>query len=133
MFRVTREIHFCYGHRLMRYAGKCRHPHGHNGRAQVELSSPRLDRRGMVMDFDEIKKKIQTWIDDHLDHRMILCQADPLAKLLQKAGEPVYLLKENPTAENIAREIFRVARGQGLPVRRVTLWETEKSSASYSR
>ena len=32
MFRATKEIHFCFGHRLMNYVGKCRHLHGHNGR-----------------------------------------------------------------------------------------------------
>ena len=28
MYKVTREIHFCYGHRLLNYDGKCRHLHG---------------------------------------------------------------------------------------------------------
>ena len=131
MFTVTREIHFCYGHRLMNYAGKCRHPHGHNGRALVELGAKTLNRLGMVMDFEDIKKKLQTWVDDTLDHRMILNRRDPLAAVLKKMGEPVYLLSGNPTAENIAREIYRVARARKLPVVRVTVWETEKSSATY--
>jgi 6-pyruvoyltetrahydropterin/6-carboxytetrahydropterin synthase len=55
MFRVVRLIQFCYGHRLMDYTGKCRHPHGHNGRVEVEMTAKKLDRRGMVMDFGEIK------------------------------------------------------------------------------
>ena len=131
MFRVAREIPFCYGHRLMNYSGKCRHPHGHNGRVEVEMSARTLDRRGMVMDFEEIKTHLQTWIDHHLDHQMILRKDDPLVKVFRDLGEPVYLLKDNPTAESIAREIFRVARAKGLPVTRVTLWETEKSFASY--
>ena len=132
MFTVTREIHFCYGHRLLNYAGKCRHPHGHNGRAQVELGSPRLNRLGMVMDFEDIKERLQRWMDENLDHRMILNRRDPLVAVFRKMGEPFYLLDGNPTAENIAREIFRVARRRGLPVKRVTVWETEKSSAGYS-
>ena len=131
MFKVTREIHFCYGHRLMNYAGKCRHPHGHNGRAEVELSSETLDPRGMVRDFGEIKETVQSWIDKHLDHQMILRKDDPLVPVLRDMGEPYYLLDDNPTAESIAREIFRVAKEQGLPVTRVTLWETEKSYATY--
>jgi 6-pyruvoyltetrahydropterin/6-carboxytetrahydropterin synthase len=131
MYSVVREIHFSYGHRLMDFAGKCRHPHGHNGLAEVELSSRRLNRLGMVMDFDEIKERLQTWIDDHLDHQMILRRDDPLAGALKKMGEPFYLMDENPTAEAIAREIFRVAAHKGLPVTRVTVWETEKSCAVY--
>jgi 6-pyruvoyltetrahydropterin/6-carboxytetrahydropterin synthase len=131
MFTVMREIHFCYGHRLRDYAGKCRHPHGHNGRVEVEIDSTTLDHRGMVMDFGDIKKHLQEWIDTHLDHQMILRQDDPLVPILKKMKEPLYLLKENPTAENIAREIFQVARKKGLPVTQITLWETEKSSATY--
>jgi len=131
MYSVVREIHFSYGHRLMDYAGPCRHPHGHNGRVEVELSRARLNRLGMVMDFDEIKKRLQTWVDGHLDHRMILRRDDPLVGVLKEMHEPLYLLTENPTAEAIAREIFRVAAAQGLPVTRVTFWETERSQAIY--
>lgn len=131
MFKVVREIHFCYGHRLMNYAGKCRHPHGHNGRVEVEISARKLDPRGMVVDFGDIKSRLQSWIDDHLDHGMILRKDDPLVKTFKNLGEPVYLMADNPTAENIAKEIFTVARERGLPVTRVTLWETEKSWASY--
>lgn len=131
MFRITLEIHFCYGHRLMDYRGKCGHPHGHNGLVEIELSSAKLDRQGMVMDFEVIKKRVQTWIDEALDHRMILRRDDPLAAFLKKSGEPVYVMKDNPTAENIAKEIYGVARAKALPVTRVTVWETPKSCATY--
>ena len=43
MFSVTRVFHFCYGHRLMDYAGKCRHPHGHNGKVEISIRKDRLD------------------------------------------------------------------------------------------
>jgi len=132
MFKVTREMHFCYGHRLMDYAGKCGHPHGHNGRVEIELSAAALDRQGMVVDFEEIKRLVQTWIDEHLDHKMLLRKDDPLVAVLEKMKEPIYLMADNPTAENIAREIFQIGKGKGLPITRVTLWETEKSHATYT-
>jgi 6-pyruvoyltetrahydropterin/6-carboxytetrahydropterin synthase len=131
MFQVTREIHFCYGHRLMEYTGKCGHPHGHNGRVEIELSSENLDGQGMVVDFEDIKRLAQTWIDENLDHQMLLRKDDPLVPVLEKMKEPLYLMDGNPTAENIAREIFLNARKKGLPVTKVTLWETEKSFATY--
>jgi 6-pyruvoyltetrahydropterin/6-carboxytetrahydropterin synthase len=131
MFKVVREIHFCYGHRLRDYAGKCRHLHGHNGRVEVEVSADRLDRRGMVVDFGDIKDRLQSWIDSHLDHQMILRRDDPLVPHFKKVKKPFYLLDDNPTAENIAKEIFRVAREKGLPVTRVSLRETERSLATY--
>jgi len=131
VFLVTKEIHFCYGHRLLNYAGKCRHFHGHNGKAEVELSSKTLDAKGMVRDFTEIKEIVQAWIDDTLDHRMLLHKNDPLLDTLKRAGEPVYPMKMNPTAENIAKLIYDTARSKNLPVSSVTLWETPNSFATY--
>ncbi len=132
MFRVTREIDFCYGHRLLNYPGKCRHLHGHNGRAVITLQGPELDARGMLVDFAEIKQKIQRWIDENLDHNMLLCQEDPLLPVLRERGERVFVMEVNPTAENIARLIFDKAREAGLPVIEVVLWETENCFAAYS-
>ena len=133
MYTVTREIHFCYGHRLLNYRGKCRHLHGHNGRLEIELTAGKLDTLGMVRDFGEIKQKIQGWIDANLDHKMILCARDPALPFLRKLGEPLFVVDENPTAEAIAKRIFDVAKRLGLPVTSVTLWETPQSFASYRR
>lgn len=130
-WQVIKRIDFCYGHRLLDYSGKCRWLHGHNGLAEVALASERLDALGMVADFGEIKARLKGWIDEHLDHRMILARRDPVAGVLAGLGEPLYLLDANPTAENIAREIFLQARRLGLPVAEVRLWETPTSQAAY--
>jgi 6-pyruvoyltetrahydropterin/6-carboxytetrahydropterin synthase len=131
MYLVTREIRFCYGHRLLEYSGKCRHLHGHNGRAVISLAAPQLDALGMVMDFTHIKRVVSAWIDDNLDHKMILNRKDPILPLLQQQGEPVFLLDANPTAESIARLIYDYTRAQGFPVVQVQLWETDDSYATY--
>src|SRR6516162_9833016 len=98
MYRVTREIRFCYGHRLLNYDGKCKHLHGHNGRAVITIESDRLDKLGMVMDFSRIKTVMHDWLDRTLDHRMILHRDDPVLPFLQEHGEPVCVLDVNPTA-----------------------------------
>ena len=131
MFRVTQEIEFCYGHRLLDYNGKCKHLHGHNGKAVIVLEGQTLDHRGMVVDFGDIKKQVAGWIDANLDHRMILNSADPVVEYLKQQGEPMYLIDSNPTAENIAKLIYDFARSQSLPVAEVCLWETFKSYATY--
>jgi 6-pyruvoyltetrahydropterin/6-carboxytetrahydropterin synthase len=131
MFRITKHIHFCYGHRLLNYDGKCRHLHGHNGEAVITLEGEQLDSRGMVFDFADLKRNLARWIDDHLDHRMILHRDDPVVKTLEAMGEPMYLIDENPTAENIAKIIYAEALRQGLPVAEVSLWETGSSCATY--
>jgi 6-pyruvoyltetrahydropterin/6-carboxytetrahydropterin synthase len=131
MYKVTKELHFCYGHRLMQYRGKCRVPHGHNAKVAIDLVAEALDPLGMVVDFTDVKRVIQGWIDSTLDHRMLLRQDDPLAKWLQEMGEPCFLVTQNPTAETIARLIFDYAISQGFPVVEVRLWETSDSYATY--
>jgi 6-pyruvoyltetrahydropterin/6-carboxytetrahydropterin synthase len=133
MYRVTRQIDFCYGHRLLNYDGKCRHLHGHNGRAIITIEADRLDERGMVLDFTDIKQVVNKWIDENLDHRMILHQDDPAVPALQKLGEPLYLIDVNPTAENIARLIYEFTAEHGFPVVEVKLWETPCCFATYRR
>jgi 6-pyruvoyltetrahydropterin/6-carboxytetrahydropterin synthase len=133
MYSVTREISFCYGHRLLDYEGKCRHLHGHNGKAVITLAANGLDELGMVMDFSRLKRVVGGWIDDTLDHKMLLHKDDPVLPFLQTKGEPVFVLDVNPTAENIAQLIFDYTAQQGFPVVEVRLWETDTCYASYSR
>ncbi len=132
MYRVSREISFCYGHRLLDYDGKCRYLHGHNGRAVLTLASARLDSLGMVMDFTRMKHVVGAWIEETLDHKMLLHKNDPVLPLLRQQDEPVHVLDVNPTAENIARLIYDFAVSQGFPVVEVQLWETENCFASYT-
>jgi 6-pyruvoyltetrahydropterin/6-carboxytetrahydropterin synthase len=129
MYAVTKVIHFCYGHRLLNYAGKCRYLHGHNGKVEIELTSRRLDARGMVRDFEDVKRSIQRWIDTTLDHAMLLHRKDPLARVLR--GERLILMAGNPTAERIAEMIFAYGVRAGFPVTSVRLWETPHSFATY--
>jgi 6-pyruvoyltetrahydropterin/6-carboxytetrahydropterin synthase len=131
MFRVSREIDFCYGHRLLNYDGKCKYLHGHNGRAIITIESASLDERGMVLDFSEIKRVVSSWIDEQLDHRMLLHRSDPVVPLLQQMGEPLFLMDENPTAENIARLIFEFTATHGFPIVECQLWETPRCYATY--
>lgn len=133
MFRVTRQIDFCYGHRLLNYDGKCKYLHGHNGRAVIAIEAPRLDHRGMVLDFSDIKRVVSNWIDENLDHRMLLNRDDPAVAALQAMGEPMFLMDANPTAENIAKLIFDFTAAQGFPIVECRLWETPNCFATYSK
>jgi 6-pyruvoyltetrahydropterin/6-carboxytetrahydropterin synthase len=131
MYSVTKRIDFCYGHRLLDYDGICKHPHGHNAVAEITVRSGELDDRCMVCDFSDIKRIVKTWVDETIDHKMVLRHDDPLVKPLQAMGEPVFVVDLNPTVENIAKLIFEYARSQGLPVESVKVWETPTSWAAY--
>ena len=132
MYRVSREIDFCYGHRLLNYEGKCRYLHGHNGTAVITIEAPSLDHRGMVLDFSDIKRVVAGWIDDNLDHRMLLHKDDPAVPMLKQMNEPMFLLDMNPTAENIAKLIFDFTKEHGFPIVECNLWETPHCFATYT-
>ena len=132
MYSVVKRIEFCYGHRLVDYEGVCRHPHGHNAVAEIEIRAEALADSAMVRDFGEIKRVVEAWVKRELDHKMILRRDDPLVEALHALGEPVYVVDVNPTAECIARLLYEQVRDAGLPVARVTLWETPSSRATYS-
>jgi 6-pyruvoyltetrahydropterin/6-carboxytetrahydropterin synthase len=131
MYSVTKRIEFCYGHRLLDYDGICKHPHGHNAVAEIEVRTGTLDPRNMVCDFSDIKRVVKGWIDTHIDHQMVLRYDDPLVEPLRALGEPIFIVQSNPTVEHIAKVIFDYTRSQALPVVRVTVWETPTSCASY--
>jgi 6-pyruvoyltetrahydropterin/6-carboxytetrahydropterin synthase len=52
MYRVVREITFCYGHRLLHHTSNCRHLNSHNGRGGIVHETPHFDRLGKVVDGD---------------------------------------------------------------------------------
>ena len=86
----------------------------------------------MVVDFGRLKDTVGKWIDQNLDHRMILHRDDPVLPYLLSQGEPIHVVDTNPTAENIAKLIYDHARSEGFPVTEVTLWETESCFATYT-
>lgn len=135
MFSVMREFSFSYGHRLIRYDGKCRRLHGHNARVCIEIASEgdELNEQGMALDFVSLKETMGRWIDETLDHRVFLAKDDPLVNVLVEAGEEPILFDGNPTAEQLAKTIFERAVEVGLRVVRVDFWETQNCRATYTR
>ena len=120
MYTVSVESKFSSAHNLRGYKGKCEDLHGHNWRVRMSVSSSELDELGMVSDFTVLKKILAEAVD-RLDHKY-LNDLDLFGSV-------------NPTSENIARYIFEeVCRIRpGLNVKKVTVWETDTSKASYSK
>ncbi len=131
MYSITKEINFCYGHRLMLHTGKCRHLHGHSARAEITLRSKTLDQQAMVMDFSRLKTNVAEFIDKQLDHNLLLHKNDPLCEILSQQGERFLALAQHPTAEYLAQMIYQYSKDQGLPVYKVLLWETNSANACY--
>ena len=102
IFSVKKIFEIAYAHRLLNYNGKCENLHGHNGKIEVTVESDALNNQDMVMDFTYINNLVKKWLDENLDHRVILHKNDPLVKPLQEHSQRLFLTPLNPTAEIIA-------------------------------
>lgn len=136
MISITRRLEFDAAHRLINHEGKCKHLHGHRYVVVVEVEAPELDAVGRVIDFSAIKELVGGWIDEFLDHGTIINTLDQrLGHWLAENGQKYYTTPENPTAENIAMEIHRVASGllapRGLRLVKTEVFETPNCSAVY--
>lgn len=131
MYSIIKEVYFCYGHRLMKHPGKCRHLHGHSVKAAICVGSDTLNDQGMVCDFSEIAEAAAMFIEAQLDHNFLLHRDDPLIPMLREANERFMEVPEHPTSEYLARLIHDYMKEKGFPVLSVTLWETASSCATY--
>lgn len=141
---ITRKFAFDSAHRVLGHEGKCRHLHGHRYEAHVGVYSlVPLDRIGRVVDFSEIKTRIGGWIDQHWDHNFLCHPDDPLYSLFAAdinspifGGKAPWVMRNgNPTAENIAQELFIIGQGLlSLPLRiaSVTIYETPNCWAAWT-
>lgn len=131
MYTITKEVYFCYGHRLMNHPGKCRHLHGHSVKASISIQQEALNAQGMVCDFADIRACVEAYIDEHLDHNFLLHKDDPIIPTLVANNERFMALDEHPTAEVLSKMIYRHVRQAGLNVVEVALWETASAYARY--
>ena len=138
---LVRQLKFCAGHRLYRHEGKCAFLHGHNYRVDIEVvgdgGGTQVDAVGRIVDFSHIKKRMLGWLDDHWDHGFVLFADDAEALAAVRGMRPTkyFVLPWNPTAENMARYLLEVVAPAvlgdlGVVARRVTVWETDESSAT---
>lgn len=133
---ATRRLQFCAGHRVHAHESKCRHLHGHNFVAYFEAEGT-LDALGRVIDFGVLKERLGTWIEREWDHGMILWEedAEAIAAVSALAGQKLFLLPRNPTAERMAEHLLQVVgpevlAGTGVRLVRVELHETENGIAT---
>lgn len=123
MYEVSVEDSFASGHYLRNYRGKCENPHGHNYKVRITVAGTDLDRAGLLLDFRELKDAMNSVIDK-LDHQM-LNDIEPFITL-------------NPSAENMAKYFYDevnaaldTSTAGRVRVKRVKLWETDTSIATY--
>jgi len=111
---ISRKGNFDSGHRVMNEFMKCFNIHGHTYLYELTFSFENMEEIGYAIDFKEIKRVFCQWIDDTVDHGMILNAKDTkLVETTREYGTKLWLMSLNgegeycnPSVENIAKEIF---------------------------
>jgi 6-pyruvoyltetrahydropterin/6-carboxytetrahydropterin synthase len=129
------------GHRLPHLLGKCQSLHGHTWQVEVEFAGF-LSQSGVIVEFGALKSDLRRWVDDELDHGLMLGSRDPLVDVLDSHGKvfvfgrtSMTLGLEWPTVENVAVLLSRVATQiatlRAVTVRSVTVQETPTNVARW--
>lgn len=137
MITCTRKLDFDAAHRVLGHKGRCRFLHGHRYSIEVTCETHDLDDLGMVVDFSCIKTVIGGWIDSQFDHNILLNPDDPQIKhILGTEERPPYIMTTgNPTAENIAKEIYNRTHKllpEMIKMVKVRVYETPNCYADYT-
>lgn len=124
------------GHRVFQHESKCAHLHGHNYRVHFTCEAEELDNIGRVIDFSDMKSRLCMWLEDNWDHKTLIWENDPWAKVLPEIDPTIVIVPFNPTAENIAQHLVEVIgpqqlAGTGIKLVHCDVEETRKCSASF--
>ena len=148
------DVHFSAGHRILGHTGKCKWLHGHSYTAKVKVAVRKLNELDMVIDFTVLKEWLKNWINENWDHNMILHAGDCLIPVARetaydvfKGRKPYTMQCGNPTAENMAQElylqlhnvwlnipeVYDSLKGRYAWIKEVAIKEEEGSWARYCR
>lgn len=140
--RVTKEFDFEMGHALHGYDGPCQNIHGHSyrlfvtviGEPLTDTANPKL---GMVIDFGDLKRIVNTEIVDKFDHSLVLNESQK-QEIIQMQDSPLFkqyhLMPYQPTCENMVADFAqRIQKHlpEGISLFALKLHETATSYAEW--
>ena len=141
---VEKEIQFDYGHRLSSHSGQCRFIHGHRAKVIVAveghlIAETGVSSKGMVVDLKKIKEIATMKIHDILDHGFAVYEGDrKMIEFLKQEKQKYIVMKEVPTAENLAKWCFNQIKQDieqqyenVLNLKFIKFFETPNSTATY--
>lgn len=105
---ITKEFSFEAAHVLEGHDGPCRNIHGHSYKLLVTVSGtpvsdPSSPKKGMIMDFGDLKKIVRENIIDPFDHSLILSEESSLriGARVSEAYSKILVVDFQPTSENL--------------------------------
>ena len=137
MYTIRKKFKMELAHQLIgAYTKECCNLHGHSYICEVYFKSDVLDKTGMVVDFTKVKDTIKAYMDTW-DHALIMSKDMPQEYLetLKKFNKNLKIVDYNPTAENMAKDIYnfiRIRMSADARCTKVRLHETDTGYAEYS-
>jgi len=125
--QITKQFKMEVAHRLTSsYSERCQSVHGHSYLMEVTLEGE-LNEDGMVMDFGELKDRMNHFFDA-FDHSYVISKYDITLPFFLGIEAQIHnrmiVVDYNPTAENMAYHAFRALIENDLPVANVKVQET---------
>jgi 6-pyruvoyltetrahydropterin/6-carboxytetrahydropterin synthase len=123
MLTIIKEFTFDAAHFLPGYKGKCANPHGHGWVLQIGVTGKVNPITGMVIDFGELAKFVNSGIIEKVDHVALNDLNEEFASM--------------PTAENIVLWVVNKVNNfcdtvsLDLSVSLVRLWETSTNCCEW--
>jgi 6-pyruvoyltetrahydropterin/6-carboxytetrahydropterin synthase len=129
---VSQQFEFSASHRLhvrefsdqrnREIFGKCNNPNGHGHNYCIEVTISRAIDDPRAISVSQLERIVNETVILRFDHKHLNLDTKEFAAL-------------NPSVENIAKVCFELLvdpiGGAGGEVKRVTVWETEKTSCTY--
>lgn len=134
MYTIRKKFKFEMAHQLSDAYSKCcsEQIHGHSYICELFFTARVLDKSGMVVDFGEVKAKIKDYIDSW-DHCLVMPGTMPedYIKTLIKYNKNIKVVEYNPTAENMAKDMYIQIKFIIPQLSKVRLHETDTGWAEY--
>lgn len=137
MIRISKEFSFEMAHALSSHGGKCAGLHGHSYHLTVTVignvnNDVADSRRGMVMDFSELKEIVKRLVVDVFDHAVVLNTNDPLSNQIKSSATRLLTTQYQPTSENLLADFAGRIRAALPPPAKLHSLKLRETATSYA-
>jgi len=141
VIRVTKSFSFEMAHALWNYDGPCRHIHGHSYKLWVTVKGEpdnltKEAKRGMVIDFGDLKRIVQRNIVVRFDHALVISSEN--REVVLRGADQLFgkleVMDFQPTSENMIAyfaSILKEKLPEKISLVKLRLRETESSYAEW--
>jgi len=139
--RVTKEFQFEMAHALWNYDGNCKNVHGHSYKLFVTIIGDPIEdkdnpKNGMVLDFGDLKKFVNSTIINKFDHAIVFNSQAPTKDLFfsKQMFEKYEIMDFQPTCELLVADFAKRIKPMLPPdieLFSLRLYETSTSYAEW--